>query len=216
MWHDSSYSYLRHYIVFQSHIIPKVRCCSLFYDSCVIFLYIISEYAFNINYWKFVSTIRSCSVLYALPRSYISCGIEVMMLWQHVFNITNLQYKYMKGFILDIFSTVHFEQSQTNLDNTIVKILGVCMRIAYFVYYIIIPKCYPYGCLGLVSHFVFVYFIHRHPWHLGCMNNINMSRVYQLHPVVKKIMVNKFYFLFLMITFSYNQYVATNVILQCG
>ena len=28
--HASSYSYLRHYIIFQSHIIPKVYCSSLF------------------------------------------------------------------------------------------------------------------------------------------------------------------------------------------
>ena len=68
-WHASSSSYLRHYIIFQSHIIPKVYCSSLFYDSCDIFLSIISEYGFNINYWKCVSTMRGCSVSSALLRS---------------------------------------------------------------------------------------------------------------------------------------------------
>ena len=69
VWHASSCSYLRHYIVFQSHIIPKVYFSSLFYDSCDIFLSIISEYAFNINYWKCVSTVRSCGGSSALFRS---------------------------------------------------------------------------------------------------------------------------------------------------
>ena len=95
--------------------------------------------------------------------------------YKHMFNITNLQYKHMKGFLLDIFPTVHFEQSK-NLNNTIVKLSWVCVY-AYCICCVLYStsKVLPLQLSWPGIAFCFCIFHIQTSLTLGSTNNINIA-----------------------------------------